>query len=171
MKEKIMIVLVAIIFISFFLPWVSVESKAMGTVTKLLKGKEQAKLQAISGFQVPVLANSDQSKLMISIIKLFQPGIKNADKKSYLIWVVPLLAVMMLIVNKTVKRSKRVYLAFGVIGIAIFAVGTFKITTTNLDKLVVNARIGFGLWLVLIGYLGIGIVQTMEFLKSNTSGK
>jgi len=170
MKDKIMIGLVVVIFISFFLPWVSVESQAMGAVTKLLKGKEQAKLQSISGFQVPVLANSDQSKLMISIIKLFQPGITNADKKSYLIWGVPLLAVIMLFLNKTLKNNKWVFLACGIIGVAIFTVGTFKIVTTDLDKLVIKANIGIGLWLILVGYLGIGIIQTLEYMRLNKSG-
>jgi len=170
-RKTIMAVLVLVIVVSFFLPWVSVESQAVGGVTKLLTGKEQAKIDSISGFKVPVLANSEESRFMITVIKIFQPDIKDADKKSFLIWGVPLLAVVMLGLTHMLKDNKWVRLAIGIIGVVIFVFATFKIATTNLDKLVLNIKIGYGLWLILIGYLGIGILQIIEFLQLKKSGK
>jgi len=82
-KKKVLLVLVVVIVISFFLPWVSIESKAVGSVTKLLTGKKQATINSISGFKVPILANSEESRFMITIIKIFQPDIENADKKKF----------------------------------------------------------------------------------------
>jgi len=170
-RKTIMAVLVLIIVVSFFLPWVSVESQAVGEVTKLLTGKKQAAIDSISGFKVPVLANSEESRFMISVIKIFQPDIKDADKKSFLIWGVPLLAVIMLGLTNALKDNKWVRLAIGIIGVAIFAFATFKIVTTDLNKVVLNVKIGYGLWLILIGYLGIGILQIIEFLQLKKSGK
>ena len=165
LKKNLMLILVIVIFVSFFLPWVSVESKALGNVAKILTGKDQKASYGISGFNVPVLANSDQSKIMITIIKIFEPNITNADKKSYLIWIIPLLAVAMYLVSNSSKANKWTYLTFGTLGILIFVGAVFKIVTTDLDKVVLKVNIGYGLWLILFGYLGIGILQIKEFLK------
>ena len=110
-RRTIMAVLVLMIFVAFFLPWVSVESAAVGGVTKLLTGKEQAKTDSISGFKVPVLANSEESRFMISVIKIFQPDIKDADKKSFLIWSIPLLATVMFGLTNVLGNNK--WIRFG----------------------------------------------------------
>lgn len=170
-KKTLMLFLVLVIVVSFFLPWISVESEAVGGVTKLLTGKKQAIIDSISGFKVPVLANSEESRFMISVIKIFQPQIQNADKKSFLIWGVPLLAVVIFLITNALKDNKWVKLVFGVIGIAIFVVATYKITVTDLDKLVLKVNIAYGLWLILFGYLGIGILQIADFIQLNRSGK
>ncbi len=169
-KKNIMLVLVIVIVVAFFLPWISVESAVVGKVSKILTGKTQATIGSVSGFKVPILANSEESRFMITIIKIFQPDITNADKKSFLIWAVPLLAVVIFLVSNSSKANKWTYLAFGVLGILIFAGATFKILTTDLDKVVMKVNIGYGLWLILFGYLGIGILQISEFLKLRKSG-
>ncbi len=79
-------VLAVIIVVSFFLPWIAVEAPVIGGLTKVLTGKAQASISAVSGYDVPVLANGPDSRFMISVIQIFKPGIKDADKKSYLIW-------------------------------------------------------------------------------------
>jgi len=168
-KKNVMLILVIVIAVSFFLPWISVESAAVGNVAKLLTGKKQEAIVSVSGFKVPVLANSEESRLMITIIKIFQPDITNADKKSFLIWGVPLLAVVIFLVSRNPKTSKWVRLGFGVLGVLIFVVATFKIFTTDLDKVVMKVRIGYGLWMILFGYLGIGIIQIREFFKLKKS--
>jgi len=170
-KKNLMLILVIVIFVSFFLPWVSVESQVVGNVSKLLTGKKQATIDSISGFKVPILANSEESRFMITIIKIFQPKITNADKKSFLIWCVPLLAVVILLVSNALKTNKWVRLVFGVLGILIFVGATYKIITTDLDKMIIKVNIEYGFWLILFGYLGIGILQITEFLKLEKSSK
>jgi hypothetical protein len=157
-------ILVAVIVISFFLPWISVQSAAAGKVTELLTGKRQDKIDAISAYRVPVMANSEESRLIISIIKIFNPKTQNADKKSYLIWVVPILAVIMLILNMVMGNNKWLNLVVGIIGIAIFAFAVYKIKTTDLDKLVLQVNMGPGLWLTLWSYLGIGVISILNFV-------
>ena len=166
MKRILMLVFAVVVLVAFFLPWVSVESGGTKGLTKIIKIEGiPAQFKSISGFQVPVLANSEESRLMITIIKIFKPGITNADKKSYLIWIVPLLAVAMALTMQFLKDNKWLHLAIGIIGVTIFSVATFKIATTNLDKVVLRVNIGYGLWLVFVGYLGIGILALLEFMR------
>lgn len=68
--------LALVVILGFFLPWVSVESEQIGAVTKILTGKSQKLIDSVSAFQVPILANSSESRFMISVIKIFNPGIE-----------------------------------------------------------------------------------------------
>lgn len=159
------LIFVIMICISFFLPWVDVASQVVGSVSKLIIGNKQASLKTISGFQVPILANGPDAKLMITIIKLFNPAVTDADKKSWLIWGIPGLAVVLFALAVFLDKNKWANLGMGVLGVLIFAVATFKIMTTNLDKVVLNIAIGPGLWLTLWSYFGIGIISFIKFSK------
>ena len=154
LKKIIMIALVVLIVVSFFMPWVRVESPLTGGVTKILTGKEQSVIDQVSGMDVPLMANSSESRFMISVIKIFNPGIKDADKKSWLILGVPGLSIVILLVSWFLDKNKWVNLGFGILGCAIFGVAVFKLMTTDLDKLVLKVSIAHGLWLLLLGYLG-----------------
>ena len=48
--NSVMVILVAVIVIAFFLPWVTVESGQVGAISKLLTGKKQSTIDRISGF-------------------------------------------------------------------------------------------------------------------------
>ncbi|MFO8053302.1 MAG: hypothetical protein R6U54_05045 [Candidatus Omnitrophota bacterium] len=157
--------LVVVIFVSFFLPWISVESEAMGKLSKLLTGKAQANIDAVSGFQIPILANGEESRFMVSIIKIFKPEINNADKKSFLVWIMPLLAIALFFISIGFKNKKLIKLLIGIVCIAIFAGAVYKINTTDLDKLVLNVKIAYGLWMALFGYLTLGLVELISFAK------
>ncbi len=171
LKKNLMLFLVIVIVVAFFLPWISVESAVVGKVSKILTGKTQATIGSVSGFKVPILANSEESRLMIAVIKIFQPDITNADKKSFLIWMVPLLAVVIFLVGNAPKTNQWIRLVFGVLGILIFVGVTYKIITTDLDKMIIKVNIEYGLWLIIFGYLGIGILQIGEFLKLRKFGE
>ena len=164
MNQTILLALTVIICIAFFLPWVDVGSAQVGFISKVLTGKKQESLQKISAYQVPIMANGPDARLIISIIKIFNPSVTDADKKSYLILGIPIFAIIILGLLTKMKNKKWLYLAFGVIGIAIFAVGSFKIKTTDLDKLVLQIKMGPGLWLTLWGYLGIGLLCAYNFI-------
>lgn len=166
MRDVIAVALAAVIVVSFFMPWVHVESQMIGSITKVLVGKRQAEIAGISGFDVPILANGPDARLMISIIKIFNPGVTDADKKSWLIWGVPIFAVLIFLAGLFLGNNKWFNLVIGIIGIAIFVVGVYKIKTTDLDKLVLNAKIGLGVWLTLCGYLGFGLLSAAGFVKS-----
>ena len=164
-EKTALLALVALIVISFFLPWISVESEAIGGIAKVLTGKKQAQMASISAFQVPVLANSEESRFMISVIKIFSPNIKDADKKSFLIWVVPGLALLILVAKSFLKKNKLLDLLIGIVGCAVLFVALFKIQTTDLDKLVLKVTINYGLWSTLLAYLGIGLLSFANLFK------
>lgn len=154
-----------LIFIAFFLPWIHVESKVVGGITKVLTGKSQTEISKISGFTIPILANSQDARFAISVIKIFNPKVANVDKKIWLIWAVPLFAVIVFLLSLFLGKSRLFNLLIFLIGVMIFVVGSYKIKTTDLDKLVLNARIGPGLWLTLWGYLGLGLMGLKNLLR------
>jgi hypothetical protein len=142
-----------------------VESRIAGGISKFFSGEEKTSLKTISGFQVPILANGPDAKLMISIIKLFNPGVTDADKKSWLIWWIPGLAVALLLLILFLGKNKWVNLGVGVLGTAIFSVATYQLLKTNLDKFIMHVVIAAGLWFILWSYLGIGLVSLFRFSR------
>ncbi|MDD5128251.1 MAG: hypothetical protein PHO40_01175 [Candidatus Omnitrophica bacterium] len=161
----VVLVFAIIICISFFLPWVSIESRIAGGISKFFTGERQSSFKTVSGFQVPILANGPDAKLMISIIKLFNPGVTDADKKSWLIWGIPGLAVALVLLVLSLGKNKWVNLGIGILGVAIFSGATYQIAKTNLDKFVMHVVITAGLWLILWSYLGIGLVSLFRFSR------
>jgi uncharacterized membrane protein len=165
-----LLILAAVIVLAFFLPWVSIESASrVGKITEMITRKAEKITKSFSGFNVPQLANSSESELAIFILRLFNPGIKYADKKSYLIWVIPILAVIIAGAMLFLDKNKWVNLAVALLGIMIFTVALYKIKTTDLNKLILKIDIAAGLWFTLLGYLGIGSACLGNFL--NLSGK
>ena len=162
-SKILMIVFTGLIFVSFFMPWVSVDSSVKGVITKFLHNKN-ASIMTVSAYQVPIMANRTDSHLMIDVIKIFNPNIKDADKKSWLIWGIAILAVVLCLVFLFLDH-KWFYLGVGILGVLIFSVGTYEIMTTDLDKVVMNVTIQPGVWLTLGGYLGMGLVCLMQFFN------
>jgi hypothetical protein len=163
-----MFISAVVIIVSFFLPWINVESGQVGAFSKILTGKSQATIDSISGFRIPILANSADARLMISIIKIINPNITDADKKSFLVWAIPVLAAVIFLLSLYFGKNRFLNLAFGLIGCAIFFVALYKIKTTDLDKLVLNVKIATGLWLILYSYLAIGVLGFIAFVRKKS---
>ena len=167
----VLLVLALVIAVSFFLPWVSVESPQMGMLTKALAGKAEGALQTISGFQIPVLANGPDAQLIMTIAQIFSPNAKDVDKKSFLVWGIPVLAVAIFLLSLSLGKNKWFNLAVGVLGVLIFAVATFKIKTAPMDKVVLKINIIYGLWLMLFAYLGMGLASLAGFVSALKKAK
>ena len=161
----LILILVAVIVVGFFLPWINVESKQMGTFTKLLTGKQQKTLHYISGLDIPVLANSDESRLIVTIAQIFNPDIQDVDKKSFLVLAVPILALIILLLAWFQGKNLWVSLMIGIVGCAVFSFALYKIKTTDLEKAILQIKIGLGLWAILYSYLAIGVVSIANFVK------
>ena len=161
-----MLALTVLIIIVFFIPWVAVKSEQVGMFSKVLTGKKRAAINNINAFQVPILANGPDARLMLRVIKIFNPNVKDADKKSFLIWSIPFLAVIVFIVSHFFGNNKWVNLIIGVLGVFIFIAASYKIKTTNLNKLVLHIEIGPGLWLTLWSFLLMGILGFTRLASS-----
>ena len=155
-------VLCIVIIVSLFLPWVGASSKQAGIFTKALTGKRQEGIARISGIQIPIMANREEARLTATIAQVFSPGIENVDKKSFLVLLIPLLAVVFMILNIAYGKKRWTNILFCAIGITIFASALFKIITTDLDKIVLQIKIGIGMWLILYSYLAIGVIGALR---------
>jgi len=162
--NTVMLALAVLVIAAFFMPWVTVKSEQVGMVSKILTGKKQAVIDNISAYQVPVMANGPDARLMMSVIKIFNPNVKDADKKSFLILGIPLLAVIIFVASYFLGNNKWANLIIGIIGAAIFIVAVYKIKTTDLDKLVLKIEMGLGLWLTLWSFLFMGVTGFMRFI-------
>jgi len=167
--KAVMLVFVVIICVSFFTPWVNIDAQIPKGISRFIAQdkqiSKQASLKTISGFQVPIMVNGPDAKLMIRIIKIFNPSVTDVDKKSWLIWGIPGLAVALFVLILFLGKNKWVNLGIGILGVAIFAGVTFKLLTTNLDKVVLSVSIAPGLWVLLYAYLGIGVISLIGFCR------
>ena len=155
-------VLCIVVIVSLFLPWVNASSKQVGLITKALTGKRQEGVARITGVQIPIMANREEARLIASIAQVFSPGIQNVDKKSFLVLSIPLLALAFMILNIAYGKKRWTNILFCAIGITIFASALFKIITTDLDKIVLQIKIGIGMWLILYSYLAIGVIGALR---------
>ena len=168
----LMAVLVLLIIVAFFMPWVSVESTPVVSELSRIFTKKEVKIsQSISAYHVPMLANTEDARLANSVIKILNPDTQDAGKNSFLIWLVPLLAVAILLLSILFSKNKWVHLASAAVGILIFVIGVYRIKTLNLNQIILNVAIGPGLWLTLWAYLGIGVCALLNFVKFVTGSK
>lgn len=177
-----MLIFALIVVWAFFQPWVrigtldnaDIEIPDIGIakahipkirfakIPRVIIDQEEVFGRSISGYDIPVLANRPDGRSMISIIKIFKPQLTDADKKSYLVWGLPGLAAVIFLLSLIFARNKWVNLIIGFIGVAIFVIAAYKITTADLNKFMITIHIGPGLWFTLSGYLGMGAASLMN---------
>lgn len=182
LKQVVLVIMATAVVIAFFLPWVrlkttqatgivseglalaSVGAWPVGFISGLFSGGKHGMSQSISAYQIPVLANSNESTLIISLMQIFMPNVEDADKKSYLLWAIPFLAGAIALAGIFLGGNKWFGLVVGVVGIAIFAVVTYKVKSIDLDKIVMKVYTGPGLWITLWAYFGMGLVSLIDFV-------
>ena len=183
----LVIVCAVIIVVSFFLPWVranvSVTKVATGLTSsatgklqnspfagKFIKGFNtstnaignlgdiEVKTQ-VSGYDIPTLINKKTSKEAISIVQILVKDAKDLDKKSMLVYLIPLFAIVCVILAVIGLKYKLAVIAMAVIGGAISIGGLYNLFTANLAALPVQITIMNGLWQTMYGYLLICILS------------
>lgn len=163
--------LVVVVMISFFLPWLNVESTQISSITKFITGKSAGYIDKINGFRIPILANGGEARFMISVIKIFSPAMRSVPSKSFFIWILPLLAVLIFGASYFFGRSRFVSMLIAIIGTSVFAIGLYKISVTDLDKFVLTVHIGYGLWFTLYAYLAMGIIGALRYIQLTVIAK
>lgn len=167
-----MLFFVLLVITAFFQPWVEVESFQGGNIQignikianipKINIGKDELFNRSISGYDVPVLANGPDARLIISIIKIFKPDVTDVGRKSYLVWTIPGLAALIFVLSIILAENKLANLIIGLAGGLIFMLAAYKISTVNLDKVVIAVRISSGIWMTIWGYLGMGLASALN---------
>ena len=158
-----MFIFSASVIVSFFLPWVSVNTQPVGKVAAVLTPGAGSAFTEISGFKIPIAANSCDARLIVSVVKIFKPSMQDVDKKVWFVWFVPILAWFIFLLTGRFSNSKFINLIYAVIGFGIFLFAFYKIETADLRNVVLKIKIEPGFWFTIWAYLGIGILGFLRF--------
>ena len=165
-RIKTIAILAAIIpAICFFLPWASIEIRNATSIKNFLGMMGEAERIKISGYDIPCMANNGNARAIQKVLTIFVSDAENADKKSYLVWLVPLLAILLAGLTFPAARNRKLALAVGAAGILIFLAGTIKILTADLNPAGAIVHISPGFWLTLLSYLALGIVNIQQHMR------
>ncbi len=192
MASLVIICAVAIVA-SFFAPWVrakvSVTKVATGLAStfssslqntpfagKLFRGLDTAtntinsignieiKTQ-VSGYDIPTQINKKSSKEAIALIQIFVRDTKDLGKKSMLVYLLPLFAILCAILAVIGLKSKLAVIPVILIGGAISITGLYNLFTVNLASLPAQVTIMNGLWQTMYGYLLICVISIIWLIS------
>ena len=137
--------------------------------------RTEGKIQA-SGFDIPRLINTDNTQLALAFAEIVTKKTKGAEWKSYGVYTVPGLALLLGLLYQFTRGPRwgtirKFPLLVCLIATAVFLGGLYKLTHTSLDHMVVQAQIGFGLWISLFGYCAIAVATflgtvTLLFIRN-----
>ena len=113
---------------------------------------------AVSGYDIPTLINKKTSKIAISLAQVLFKDAKDLAKKSILVYLLPILALVCIGLAVVGLKSKIALFVMVVLSGAIAIGGLYNLMTVNLSNLVVTISIEQGLWQTMYGYLLISIL-------------
>ena len=113
---------------------------------------------AVSGYDIPTLINKKTSQIAISIASIMFKDAKDLDKKSMLVYLLPLLALVCIALGVVGLKNKIALIVMAVLSGGIAAVGLYNLMTVNLSSLPVQISIEQGLWQTMYAYLIIFII-------------
>lgn len=168
--------------VGFVLPWAMLEMKhVQGTALEELAGKLGQELgrvvvsvkrgaetvtgelpdlsqiaDDVSGIQIPQLANRKDAKVVLALAEMLT-GQRELGAKSYVVYLVPGLALLCGLLLTGAGRARTVCLLTAVLCFGIAGGGFWKLLTTKTDTLLVGIVIGQGLWMSLWAYVGLGV--------------
>jgi len=181
----LIIVCAIIIVVSFFMPWARATVSAT-KVAKNLSDSASSKLQntsfggkfikefdkatnaigdlgdikvktTISGYDIPTMINKKSSHVAIQLAQILFKDAKDLGKKSMLVYLLPLFAMVCIALAIVGLRYKALVIAAAIIGGVIGIGGLYKLMATDLSSLPVQISIENGLWQTMYGYLLICI--------------
>jgi hypothetical protein len=194
MALKLVYVGVLMTLIGFFLPWARIDLKAPGVMDQISKTEAGSKVTAgmgkllgkvketvgkvtdqlpgeipkqVSGFQVPQLANQENTQVAIAIMELLTGQNQNIGLKSYGVYVLPGLAVLLGLLLTSLGGKPAVVLSSTAVAALVAGGGFFKLLTANTEALFIAVTIGSGLWLSLTGYGLIAVGGAISFANRN----
>lgn len=175
-------VCVAVTSVAFFLPWARIDIRQSGLATHGLLGglaKEIGTItvtvrrgaetitgalptaadipESVSGFQVPQLANQEETKAAMALLELFLGTRHHIGLKSYAVYFVPGLMWCCGILLLWGGGDRRVALSVAGVCAVLALVGFWKLLTITTETMFVAITIGPGVWLSLWAYVGLSI--------------
>jgi len=125
----------------------------------------------LRGIDIPALSDKGDSKLVKSIVRLCGFDTGNYRRKVYLVYLVPLSAIICFILSLLGIRNRIWVLPLVLISGTAAIGGFYKILTFNLKELPVDITIGSGIWTMLYSFLAMLVVSIVWFfLKAKAEG-
>ena len=183
----LIIICAVTIIVSFFMPWAkasvsatkvakSLTEAAAGPLSqspfagKFIKGLNKATnaiegmgdievKAAVSGYDIPTMINKKSSRIAISLAQTLFKDAKDLDKKSLLVYLLPLFGIVCIGLALVGFKSKISVIAMAVISGAISIGGLYELMTVDLTSLPVRISIENGLWQTMYGYLLISVLS------------
>lgn len=180
-----------VVVVSFFLPWATVSVSAIGVSEGLIEslagtpvaGKILGKLSSVtdaisnigdfsvkntvSGYQIPVMVNDESSKVAISLAQMFFEDAKDLDKKSYLVYLLPVLGVLCALLAFIGGKNRFFIMLMVLLSGAVGIGGLYKLITLDVSSLMVKITIMEGLWYAMYSFIFICVVGIVWLIVDN----
>jgi hypothetical protein len=113
---------------------------------------------AVSGYDIPTLINKKNSQIAVAIASVMFKDAKDLDKKSMLVYLLPLLALVCIGLAIAGLKNKIAVIVMAVLSGGIAAGGLYNMMTVDLSNLPIQISIEQGLWQTMYAYLIISVV-------------
>lgn len=125
----------------------------------------------VSGYDIPTLVNKKSSQIAIEIASIIFKDAKDLDKKSMLVYLLPLLALVCIGLAVAGLKNRIALMAMAVISGAIAAGGLYNLMTVDLSNLAVQISIEQGLWQTMYAYLVIFVITIIWIVTDILAAK
>lgn len=115
----------------------------------------------VSGYNIPRMINDKSSKIALSFAESFFGTVKDLDKKSMLVYLMPIFAIVCVMLSIAGMRYKLSVILMLLLSGGISVGGLYVLKTMNLSNELVDIVIGKGLWRTMYGYLWIFIISIL----------
>jgi len=172
---------------AFFMPWAKASTSATKVANRLAKSAAGGMLEntpfagqfvrgldeatnkiskigdiqiktAVSGFDIPTLINKKSSQIAIAIASVMFKDAKDLDKKSMLVYLLPIFAFVCIGLAVIGLKNKIAIMVMAVLSGGIAVGGLYNLMTIDLSSLPVQISIEQGLWQTMYAYLMISII-------------
>lgn len=172
---------------AFFMPWAKASTSATKVANRLAKSATGGMLEntpfagnfirgldkatdkiselgdvqiktAVSGYNIPTLINKKSSQVAIAIASAMFKDVKDLDKKSMLVYLLPLLALLCIGLAIVGIKNKITLIVMAVLSGGIAVGGLYNLMTINLSDLPIQISIEQGLWQTMYAYLIISVI-------------
>ncbi len=150
-----------IIILSFFLPWFSIEQFQTGVIKKIFT-EEGVVILELSGFNIPLKANGENASFILSLAKIFSPGLREFAYKSWLLWLLPCIAFSIAKLSKKFKKSRIFNLYVAILGLGLSLTAGYRAINLDLDKFVYRIELKEYFWITILSFFAIGVLGLMQ---------
>ena len=183
----VLVILAALIILrAFFMPWANVKASVVKVAEKVTESvkwplkevpiakeviKDVEKVTGfiselggidlkttVRGYDIPNMVNRRTSKVALSLSEILFRSPKDLDKKSYLVYLLPVFAIVCSGLALMGLKSRWPIIVMSVISGAISIGGFYNLKTANFSNLYVHIVIEKGVWYTMYAYLLIFII-------------